>query len=217
MKKIAIVLIGALLSLCLFGCSSGGAQSDEQESKSVDKTELIEIQQELYGMTLDKNSPPGIAAEVYKEEIAVDIADTSLSQSDVDLKAGVYAELIALNITSKIGPSSDSKSNPESKSGKDANVSISKQNALRSAKSYLGTMPFSYTGLIGQLEYEQYSTADATYAADNCGADWNVQAEKAAKSYIELMPFSRGELIDQLKYEGYTDEQAMHGADSVGL
>lgn len=98
-----------------------------------------------------------------------------------------------------------------------ASASVSQQNALRSAKSYLDVMPFSYTGLIEQLEYEQYSTEDATYAADNCGANWNTQAEKSAESYIELMPFSRGELIDQLIYEGFTEEQAAHGADYVGL
>lgn len=112
--------------------------------------------------------------------------------------------------SSKKEPSNDSEKSNTS-------VSISQQNALRSAKDYLDLMPFSYTGLIEQLEYEQYSTEDATYAADNCGADWNVQAEKAAEDYIDLMPFSRGELIDQLMYEGYTEEQAAHGADYVGL
>lgn len=43
-------------------------------------------------------------------------------------------------------------------------------------------MPFSYTGLIEQLEYEQYSHDDAVYAADNCGADWNEQAAKKHKA-----------------------------------
>lgn len=65
------------------------------------------------------------------------------------------------------------------------------KNALSSAKSYLSVMPFSYSGLIKQLEYEGYSKDEATYGADNCGADWNEQAAKSAKSYIETMSFSR--------------------------
>lgn len=90
-------------------------------------------------------------------------------------------------------------------------------NALGSALSYLKYMPFSYTGLIKQLEYEKYSHEEAVYAADNCGADWNEQAVKCAKNYLEYMSFSRGGLIDQLVYEGFTQEQATYGVDKVGL
>ena len=96
-------------------------------------------------------------------------------------------------------------------------VTTSQKNALRSAKQYLDVMPFSYTGLIKQLEYEKYSHEDAVYAADNCGADWNEQAAKAAKDYLDVMSFSRQGLIEQLEYEGYTHEQAVFGVNSVGL
>ena len=77
-------------------------------------------------------------------------------------------------------------------------------------------MPFSYSGLIQQLEYEGYSTEDATYAADNCEADWNEQAAKAAKNYLNSMAFSRDSLIQQLEYEGYTEEQAIYGVEQNG-
>lgn len=95
-------------------------------------------------------------------------------------------------------------------------ITIGQSNALESALLYLETMPFSYTGLIEQLEYEGYSTEDATYAADNCGADWNEQAVKSAKSYLDLMPFSKEELISQLEYEGFTHEQAVYGVEQNG-
>lgn len=91
------------------------------------------------------------------------------------------------------------------------------RNALKSAKNYLSIMPFSYSGLIGQLEYDQYTHEEAVYAADNCGADWNEQAAKKAKSYLELMSFSRGRLIDQLEYDGFTNEQAVYGVEQNGL
>ena len=96
-------------------------------------------------------------------------------------------------------------------------VSVSKQNALRSAKDYLNTMAFSYNSLIEQLEYEGYPNEDAVYAVNNCGADWYQQAAKSARDYLNTMPFSRSGLIEQLEYEGFTHEQAEYGVNSVGL
>lgn len=85
------------------------------------------------------------------------------------------------------------------------------------AKTYLSSMPFSYSGLIDQLQYDGFSLEDATYGADNCGADWMVQAEKSAKNYLDMMAFSHSGLVEQLMYEGYTAEEAEHGATSQGI
>jgi hypothetical protein len=98
-----------------------------------------------------------------------------------------------------------------------SSVTVSQKNAVAKAKSYLGYSAFSYTGLIKQLEYEQFSHSDAVYGVDNSGADWNEQAAKKAKSYMEYSAFSRGSLIEQLKYEGFTQAQAEYGANAVGL
>ena len=95
-------------------------------------------------------------------------------------------------------------------------ISVSRANALKSAKSYLDYSSFSYEGLIEQLEYEKYSHEDAVYAADNCGADWNEQALKSAKSYLDYSSFSKVGLIEQLEYEKYTNEQAVYAADNCG-
>lgn len=89
-------------------------------------------------------------------------------------------------------------------------------NALRSAREYLSISAFSYSGLIHQLEYEGYSTEEATYAADNCNGNWNEQAAKSAKEYLDMSSFSRQELINQLIYEGYTQEQAEYGVTRNG-
>ena len=93
---------------------------------------------------------------------------------------------------------------------------MGQKNALRAAQSYLDLSAFSYTGLIEQLEFEGYDTADATFAADNCGADWNEQAARSAKSYLELTAFSRDGLIEQLEFEGFTHEQAVYGVEQNG-
>ncbi|MCD8118698.1 MAG: Ltp family lipoprotein [Lachnospiraceae bacterium] len=71
--------------------------------------------------------------------------------------------------------------------------------------------------MIDQLEYEGFTEEEATYGADNCGADWKEQAVKKAKSYLEYSDFTRSKLIKQLEYEGFTYEEAVYGVDKVGL
>lgn len=97
-----------------------------------------------------------------------------------------------------------------------SSATMGEQNALRSAESYLNIMAFSYSGLIEQLEYGGYTTEEATYAADNCGADWYEQAALSAKSYLGIMAFSKSGLIEQLEYAGFTEEQAIYGAEQNG-
>ncbi len=95
---------------------------------------------------------------------------------------------------------------------------VSQQQALERAKSYLDMGGFSRLGLIDQLEYEKFSTADATWAVDHSGANWDAQAVEKAKSYMESVGgFSRGSLIDQLLYDKFTQAQAVYAADQVGL
>ena len=93
---------------------------------------------------------------------------------------------------------------------------LGERNALAKANDYLDFSAFSYTGLIDQLEYEGFTKEEATYGADNCGADWNEQAAKKAQQYMDYSSFSKSRLIDQLKYEGFTAEQAQYGAAAVG-
>ena len=103
-----------------------------------------------------------------------------------------------------------------SESADDSAPTLGEKNATDKAKSYLDFTAFSYSGLIDQLEYEGFSTEEATYGADHCGADWNEQAAKKAESYLEYTSFSRSGLIDQLLYEGFTQEQAEYGVTAVG-
>ena len=95
-------------------------------------------------------------------------------------------------------------------------MTIGQKNALAKGKDYLSYTAFSYSGLIEQLQYDGFSVEDATYAADNCGADWNAQAAKKAQDYLDYSSFSREGLIEQLKYDGFSAEQAEYGATTVG-
>jgi len=94
---------------------------------------------------------------------------------------------------------------------------VSQKNAKSSAQTYLRLLSFSRTGLIRQLEFEKYSTADATYGVDALNVDWNAQAAKSAKAYLKTMAFSRAGLIDQLIFEGFTQAQAEYGVGTTGL
>lgn len=93
---------------------------------------------------------------------------------------------------------------------------LSEQNAIRSAESYISFMAFSRQGLIDQLMYEEYTVEEATLAVDTIEVDWNEQASLSAESYLDSMAFSRGELANQLEYEGFTPEQIEFGLTAVG-
>lgn len=215
MKKriIAASLIAA--SLAMFGCASAtqedapNEQTAQEQQASGDKSGLIEIANELSGMTPDPSDPKSTATyQAVSEIVSEAIAKPDASQSEIDATVETCREYIGTIVQAP----AQQKTEPAN-----AGQTASQRNACRAAANYLAVMPFSHSGLVGQLEYEGYSSDDATYAADNCGADWFVQAEKAATNYVDLMPFSRQGLIDQLIYEGYTEEQAVHGVDHVGL
>ncbi|MBR3874307.1 MAG: Ltp family lipoprotein [Clostridia bacterium] len=97
-----------------------------------------------------------------------------------------------------------------------AAATAGQRNALRRAKDYLEIFAFSYDGLVDQLEYEQFTPAEARYGADWCGANWYRQAVRSAESYLELHGFSRQGLIDQLEFEGFTHDQAVYAVRRNG-
>ena len=82
-----------------------------------------------------------------------------------------------------------------------------KDSALSQAQSYLKSGHFSRQGLIEQLEYEGFSTSEATSATDKSGADWNAESLETANSYLKTGDFSFKGLQEQLEYEGFTDSE----------
>lgn len=96
-------------------------------------------------------------------------------------------------------------------------ITVAQENAIESAQDYLDYTAFSRSGLIDQLEYEGYTTKDATFAVDYLDVNWNQQAATSAQDYLDYSSFSRTGLIDQLIYEGFTREQAIFGVNAVGL
>ena len=108
------------------------------------------------------------------------------------------------------GASSVSQSSGEQSGGSDTS------SAVEAAKKYLDSGSYSYTALVDKLQQDGYSTADAEYAANNCGADWNKKAAEEAKALISSGTYTKEELIDKLMLKGYTFEQAASGAEANG-
>ena len=98
-------------------------------------------------------------------------------------------------------------------------VTANQRSALADAKSYLQNLGgFSLKGLVGQVEYDGFSAADATYGATHAGANWNQEAVQDAKSYQQnLGGFSYSGLVGQLEYDGFTPSQAKYGVRATGL
>lgn len=95
-------------------------------------------------------------------------------------------------------------------------LTLSQQNAVDKGASYLEFTAFSRSGLIGQLEYEGFTTEDSTFAVDFIAPDWNAQAAAKAKSYLDMTSFSREGLYDQLAFEGFSDAEINAGLAAVG-
>lgn len=91
-------------------------------------------------------------------------------------------------------------------------------NAAKKASSYLRYMAFSRQGLVRQLKYEGFSTADAEFGANSTNANWSQQALSKAKSYVKNQAFSYKGLISQLtsSAEQFTDGQAIYAVANCG-
>jgi hypothetical protein len=97
--------------------------------------------------------------------------------------------------------------------------------ALAAAQGYLSDgQGFSQQGLIDQLDSpdgSNFPVADATWAVDHSGANWDDQAVDSAKGYMsDGEGFSREGLIQQMTSadgDQFTQAQATYAANAVGL
>lgn len=151
--------------------------------------------------TASQNTTPAVTQEA--EPTAQPETDAAQEQAVEPTKAPVNATNTPAAQTQQAAPATGE--------------TVSQKNAVKKAKSYLNYTGFSRDGLVAQLEYDQFSNADAVYGADNAGGNWMEEAAQKAKAYMEYSAFSRGSLIEQLKYDKFTQEQAEYGANSVGL
>jgi hypothetical protein len=100
-------------------------------------------------------------------------------------------------------------------------MTAGQENALKAAQDYVDISGISKAGLIEQLSSsagEGFSKADATFAANHVGADWNEEAVQSAQDYLKLGGISRSGLLEQLTSsagEQFTTAQAQYAVDKV--
>ena len=140
-------------------------------------------------------------------DVAANSTKTTVEATESVIKSD--AETTSVSETTTIAETTAPQETP-------AKITMGQKNALSKAGTYLSISGFSYSGLIEQLKFEQFSDEEATYAADNCGADWNEEAAKKANTYLSISSFSRDSLIDQLKFDGFTQEQAEYAVTAAG-
>lgn len=190
-----------------------GSNRTEQEFKIHRYTKSEVVAQEKLKA---KKKADEVAAKANADADAKTKANATEEKKKIDEAAAVQAQKQAVAAKARSDASASAK--PAAPvAAPTPTVTVSQKNALSKARSYLDYTAFSHDGLVDQLVYEQFSTADATYGADNVGGNWNEQAAKKAKSYMEYSSFSRGSLISQLEYDKFTTAQSTYGADSVGL
>lgn len=221
-KRVALIVTGVviLLSIVVNSARAGSAPTSASSVSAVkDSVAASAAATTAAATTAPPTKDPAVSAAEAKASAEAsakakadsDAAAKSKAEADAAAKAKADADAAA-----KAAADAAAKAKAEAEAAAKAGT-VSQRNALRKAESYLDYTAFSRTGLIGQLEFEKYSTEDSTWAVDRVTVDWNEQAAKKAKSYLEYTSFSRPGLVDQLLFEGYTPEQAEYGVSTTGL
>ena len=208
----ALVALSLFTSLSLSACS--GPVADNGSSSS---SETIQSQAYLDGFDGNVGVAPATinnfgGPESYCQGVVALHPDYSATEQS-DYIQGCL-DVIGAESTNA---SQDESSGTSDEVSEEPSMTLSQENAVATAQDYLDYAAFSRNGLIEQLEFEKYSTADATFAVDYLSPDWNEQAAKAAQEYLDYSSFSRQGLIDQLVFEGYTQQQATYGVNQAGL
>lgn len=106
----------------------------------------------------------------------------------------------------------------------EAETKSSQDTALAEARTLLNEMNAQGVGvsraeLLAMLTHHGWhSVADATYAVDNLGVNWNTQALKLGKYWVNLVPSTtRSELVSYLTAARFTSAQANYAATQLGL
>lgn len=93
------------------------------------------------------------------------------------------------------------------------NINWAERAAARAAYA-LEWSDYSYIGMKKYLEDVGFSTDEALYGADNCGADWNEQVVEKLEYYIDFFDeMTREEMLQALADDGFTDEQIAYAAE----
>lgn len=208
----ALIALGAVVLISMIGGALGGARSDDDAAADRGRVAAPTSQPAADEADTSVAVPEVVGKTVAEARTLLEAAGFTLTPNE---GAGDDWPIITQ------GPVGGQKAEPGTAVSVIAEApkpvyTLAQQNAIGKAQSYLRLTGFSRSGLIGQLEFEGFSPEEATFGADNSGADWNAEAAEKAASYLELTTFSREGLYDQMAFEGFTDAEIQFGLAAVG-
>ncbi|MCK6211582.1 Ltp family lipoprotein [Georgenia sp. EYE_87] len=206
-KKRFILPAGVAGLFVIIGIAGGAGADDEPTAVASPTTEVVDPAAEASASAAAEE-----AAKAEADKAAAEEAERVAAEKAAEEEA---AEKAAAEEAARVEAEKAAAEQAAAEAA--AAGTVAQQNAQRSAEDYLAFTAFSRTGLIGQLEFEGFSTADATWGVDHLTVDWNEQAAKSAEQYLEFTSFSHSGLVDQLIFEGFTAEQAEYGVSQTGL
>lgn len=207
MKRIVILCIIASVIMC--GCGSSSKSSEKSEKKA----------------------PPIGVIDVNK---SVDDVQEEVASSDMPAASDTYASDESADAFDQLYNYIESPEFMDDVSLPDmperdldlSGMTLSQQNAVKTAMNYVDLMAFSRRGLIEQVSSEyadNFPVADAEFAVkyleDKGLVDWNEEAAQCAQNYLGIMSFSKEGLFDQMTSEAgdkFTREQAEYAIKKVG-
>ncbi len=87
--------------------------------------------------------------------------------------------------------------------------------ALEKAKSYVSSLGISKASLKDFLIGDGFTESQATYAVDNCGADWNQEALQQAQSFMSSLNLPKSELEKYLLIAEFTETEAQYAVNII--
>lgn len=207
MKRIVILCIVASVIIC--GCGSSSKSSEKSEKKAP-PIGVIDV----------NKSTDDVQEEVASSDMPA-ASDTYTSDESADAFDQLYNYIESPEFMDDVSLP-DMPERDLDLSG----MTLSQQNAVKTAMNYVDLMAFSRRGLIEQISSEyadNFPVADAEFAVkyleDKGLVDWNEEAAQCAQNYLDIMSFSKDGLFNQMTSEAgdkFTREQAEYAIKQVG-
>lgn len=207
MKRIVILCIIASVIMC--GCGSSSKSSEKSEKKAP-PIGVIDV----------NKSVDDVQEEVASSDMPA-ASDTYASDESADAFDQLYNYIESPEFMDDVSLPDMPERNLDL-----SGMTLSQQNAVKTAMNYVDLMAFSRRGLIEQISSENadnFPIADAEYAVkhleDKGLVDWNEEAAQCAQNYLDIMSFSKEGLFDQMTSEAgdkFTREQAEYAIKKVG-
>lgn len=207
MRKIVFV-IAVLVTVSVCGCgNSGKGSSDDKSEKKAPPIGVIDVNKPSGDYNIEDKTVSSVTPAASDEPAA------ALDQLQDYVESPEFMDDVSLP---------DIPEHDVDLSG----MTLSQQNAVKTALNYVDLMAFSKEGLIEQISSEYadgFPREDAEFAVSylekNKLVDWNVEAAQCAQNYLDIMSFSRDGLYQQMTSESgdkFTKEQAEYALSQVG-